>query len=136
MTIPDDRADRVAARVREAIAAALAVDPERAFDVRVTVRGEDVDVAVAPANVSPAPVPKQSFASWLAESLRLRGLTQEVAARRLGVSLKTVNRWVRGETEPRFRELVIVYETFGESPLPIGAPPVASPGARPGELAG
>ena len=39
------------------------------------------------------------------------------AARQLGVSVKTVSRWVGGETEPRLRELRRIHEVFGEAPL-------------------
>ena len=43
-----------------------------------------------------------SFADWMTATLRREGLTQEEAARQLGVSVKakTVSRWVGGETEP------------------------------------
>ena len=37
----------------------------------------------------------------MARSLRREGLTMEAAARQLGVSVKTVSRWVGGTTEPR-----------------------------------
>ena len=57
------------------------------------------------------------FREWLAEILRREGLSQEAAARRLGVSLKTVNRWIRGHSEPRMRELRRVREVFGQPPL-------------------
>ena len=57
------------------------------------------------------------FRDWLAGILRHQGLSQESAARRLGVSLKTVNRWLRGHSEPRMRELRRVRDVFGEPPL-------------------
>ena len=57
------------------------------------------------------------FATWLADTLRREGLSQEAAARRIGVSLKTVNRWVRGHNEPRLKELRRVGEVFGDPPL-------------------
>ena len=44
------------------------------------------------------------------------GLTQPEAATVLGVSLKTVNRWVNGRTEPRMRELRRIQEAFGVAP--------------------
>jgi transcriptional regulator with XRE-family HTH domain len=50
--------------------------------------------------------------------LRTQGLTQEAAARQLGVSVKTVSRWVGGATEPRMRDLRRIQEVFGEVPLP------------------
>jgi DNA-binding XRE family transcriptional regulator len=57
------------------------------------------------------------FRDWLADVLRREGMSQESAARRLGVSLKTVNRWLRGHSEPRMRELRRVREVFGDPPL-------------------
>ena len=42
----------------------------------------------------------------------------EAAARQLGVSVKTVGRWVGGETEPRMRDLRRIQELFGELPFP------------------
>ena len=59
-----------------------------------------------------------TFAEWMATSLRREGLTQEAAARQLGVSVKTVSRWVGGATEPRMRDLRRIQELFGEVPLP------------------
>jgi hypothetical protein len=58
-----------------------------------------------------------SFANWMADALRREGLTQEAAARQLGVSVKTVNRWIGGETEPRMRDLRRLQERFGDLPL-------------------
>lgn len=59
-----------------------------------------------------------TFAEWMTGVLRREGLTQEAAARQLGVSVKTVSRWVGGETEPRLRDLRRIQERFGEVPLP------------------
>jgi Helix-turn-helix len=59
-----------------------------------------------------------AFADWMAASLRREGMTMEVAARQLGVSVKTVSRWVGGTTEPRLRDLRRIRELFGEFPLP------------------
>ncbi len=59
-----------------------------------------------------------TFAEWMASVLRREGLTQEAAARQLGVSVKTVSRWVGGATEPRMRDLRRIQEVFGEVPLP------------------
>jgi DNA-binding XRE family transcriptional regulator len=77
---------------------------------------------------SPAPVASRSsavgkaapatFAEWMSSALRREGLTQEAAARQLGVSVKTVSRWVGGATEPRMRDLRRIQEVFGELPLP------------------
>lgn len=58
-----------------------------------------------------------TFADWMSDVLRREGLTHEQAARHLGVSVKTVNRWVGGETEPRLRDLRRIHELFGDTPL-------------------
>jgi DNA-binding XRE family transcriptional regulator len=59
-----------------------------------------------------------TFADWMQDVLREQGMTQEAAARQLGVSVKTVSRWVGGATEPRWRDLRRIQEVFGEVPLP------------------
>jgi hypothetical protein len=59
-----------------------------------------------------------TFADWMSSTLRREGLTQEAAARQLGVSVKTVGRWVGGETEPRLRDLRRIQELFGDLPFP------------------
>jgi DNA-binding XRE family transcriptional regulator len=59
-----------------------------------------------------------TFADWMQDVLRTQGLTQEAAARQLGVSVKTVSRWVGGATEPRMRDLRRIQEVFGDVPLP------------------
>jgi hypothetical protein len=59
-----------------------------------------------------------SFADWMAGSLRREGMTMEAAARQLGVSVKTVSRWVGGATEPRLRDLRRIRELFGDIPFP------------------
>jgi len=58
-----------------------------------------------------------SFAEWMSSALRREGMTQEAAARQLGVSVKTVSRWVGGATQPRMRDLRRIQELFGEVPL-------------------
>jgi Helix-turn-helix len=60
---------------------------------------------------------EESFANWMAGVLRRDGLTMEAAARQLGVSVKTVSRWVGGATEPRLRDLRRIRELFGEIPF-------------------
>jgi len=59
-----------------------------------------------------------SFAEWMAGMLRREGMTMEAAARQLGVSVKTVSRWVGGTTEPRLRDLRRIHELFGDIPFP------------------
>jgi helix-turn-helix protein len=63
-------------------------------------------------------VPSASFAEWMTGVLAREGLTIESAARQLGVSVKTVSRWVGGSTEPRLRDLRRIHELFGEVPFP------------------
>jgi Helix-turn-helix len=58
-----------------------------------------------------------SFAEWMADALRKQGLTMEAAARQLGVSVRTVSRWVGGTTEPRLRELRRIREVLGDIPF-------------------
>ena len=91
---------------------------------RIFPEGVEVDVLRGPAGEGSAfpKVPRdrpeyRSFAQWLAGVLKREGLSQEAAARQLGVSVKTVSRWVGGETEPRLRELRRIHEVFGEAPL-------------------
>ena len=62
--------------------------------------------------------PSASFAEWMTGVLRREGLTIESAASQLGVSVKTVSRWVGGSTEPRLRDLRRIHELFGEVPFP------------------
>jgi DNA-binding XRE family transcriptional regulator len=87
----------------------------------------EAGVAAAAAGFAPVPAepvplgqPGQpaTFAEWMSTALRRQGLTQEAAARQLGVSVKTVSRWVGGATEPRMRDLRRIQEVFGEVPLP------------------
>jgi hypothetical protein len=70
----------------------------------------------APVGADPGP---SSFADWMAGVLRREGMTMETAARQLGVSVKTVSRWVGGTTEPRLRDLRRIHELFGEVPFPL-----------------
>jgi hypothetical protein len=73
----------------------------------------------APGSNGPPPgLDEQGFAEWMSAALRREGMTMEVAARQLGVSVKTVSRWVGGTTEPRLRDLRRIRELFGDFPLP------------------
>jgi hypothetical protein len=79
--------------------------------------------AAAPAAAAGAPAAAPmarpaTFADWMSSTLRREGMTHEAAARQLGVSVKTVGRWVGGETEPRMRDLRRIQELFGELPFP------------------
>lgn len=75
------------------------------------------DVPMPIPTAEPRPEPATTFADWMSDVLRREGLTQEAAARQLGVSVKTVSRWVGGETEPRLRDLRRIQERFGDLPL-------------------
>jgi DNA-binding XRE family transcriptional regulator len=61
-----------------------------------------------------------TFAEWMSSALRSQNMTQEAAARQLGVSVKTISRWVGGATEPRMRDLRRIQEVFGALPLDVG----------------
>jgi DNA-binding XRE family transcriptional regulator len=129
--------------LQSAVAQALldAASPEGAFiqvSFRIFPEAVEVDVLRSPANAADLPAVQRavqppetvaatggdsqpaedSFASWMAAVLKREGLSQEAAARQLGVSVKTVSRWVGGETEPRLRELRRIREVFGEVPIP------------------
>jgi hypothetical protein len=77
----------------------------------------------APGTAAENAVPRESadgessFADWMSGVLRREGLTMEAAAKQLGVSVKTVSRWVGGATEPRLRDLRRIRELFGEIPF-------------------
>jgi DNA-binding XRE family transcriptional regulator len=71
-----------------------------------------------PAVAIDGPGEADTFSEWMTTALRREGLTQEAAARMLGVSVKTVSRWVGGATEPRLRDLRRIKEVFGQLPLP------------------
>ncbi|MBO0844018.1 MAG: helix-turn-helix transcriptional regulator [Nocardioides sp.] len=94
-----------------------------AFQIVVRILPDEVEVEVlTPEEVSPGPpppgsllMPTESFANWFTDVLERQGLTQEAAARQLGVSVRTVNRWIRGRTEPRLKDLQRVHSVFGRS---------------------
>ena len=96
--------------------AAAAASPA-AMDTSVAA-AEAARMAANGDGASAEPGHPDSFAGWMSTALRREGLTQEAAARLLGVSVKTVSRWVGGATEPRMRDLRRIQEVFGEVPLP------------------
>lgn len=57
-----------------------------------------------------------TFASWLQAELRSRGLSQEKAARQFDVSKNTVHLWTKGETEPRYGQIVRIWRAWGVLP--------------------
>jgi hypothetical protein len=79
--------------------------------------GAGAGVAADAVGEGPAGAGAESFADWMAGVLRREGLTMEAAARQLGVSVKTVSRWVGGATEPRLRDLRRIRELYGEIPF-------------------
>ena len=96
--------------------AAAGVDPLTSLlraDDRVPVPAGAVGARAA----GPGEDGPESFAEWMAGVLRREGLTMEAAARQLGVSVKTVSRWVGGTTEPRLRDLRRIRDLFGEIPF-------------------
>ncbi|MBO0890000.1 MAG: helix-turn-helix transcriptional regulator [Acidothermales bacterium] len=110
----------VYAAIRDAILAAANPDIG-SFQITVRCFPEDVEIEVLssadpPTRASlPPKLADGTFADWLARNLRSQGLSQEAAARRLGVSVRTISRWVRGQTEPRLRDLRRVEEMLGGS---------------------
>ncbi|HEV3168710.1 MAG TPA: helix-turn-helix domain-containing protein [Actinocrinis sp.] len=58
-----------------------------------------------------------TFAEWMTNLLERQGVSREAAAEQLGVSVKTVGRWIGGETEPRLRDLRRIQAEFGELPF-------------------
>ena len=107
---PKDVPDSAAVAVEAARAAAEQAD----HPVRLTMLlfSDHVEVTIGSARDS-----GEGFRGWLAAVLRRERLSQGAAARRLGVSIKTVNRWLRGHSEPRMRDLRRLREVFGEPPL-------------------
>jgi DNA-binding NarL/FixJ family response regulator len=70
-----------------------------------------------PSQPAARPAGDGTFAAWMSEVLRREGLTPQAVARQLGVSVRTVSRWMGGETEPRLRDLRRLQERFGDLPL-------------------
>jgi hypothetical protein len=120
--------DESSREVQEAVAAALldAAGPKDAslqvsfriypdhVEVDVLRSASDSDVQL---KLNPPVSEEPSFAQWMTTVLKREGLSQEAAARQLGVSVRTVSRWVLGETEPRLRELRRIRDVFGEVPI-------------------
>jgi hypothetical protein len=105
----------IAAEVRRIVEQTLGPDGHRSVELLIRVAGGTVHIEATSVDSTGAVA---SFSGWLNDLLVRRRLSQEAAARRIGVSVKTVSRWSRGETEPRYRELVLIQEAFGEIPLP------------------
>jgi transcriptional regulator with XRE-family HTH domain len=58
------------------------------------------------------------FKVWFARELRRRGISQEAAARELGVSVSTIRRWLDGRTDPRYTEMWTITRIWGVHPFP------------------
>lgn len=56
------------------------------------------------------------WASYARQRLAERGKSQEWLARELGVSLGTMNRWMRGIGEPKFGQALAVCAIFADWP--------------------
>jgi hypothetical protein len=122
-TSAEDETRSIHAAIMDTILAAARPDIGT-FQIVIRVFPDDAEVEIlceAPGKDSPPALldaDDGSFAAWLGDALRREGLSQEAAARQLGVSVRTVSRWVRGQTEPRLRELRRIQEVFGQPPLP------------------
>lgn len=79
-------------------------------DFEVEILGESVRDTEGEVQV---PQTSPTFARWISDTLTSEGLSQAEAARQIGVSVRTVRRWMSGETEPRLRDLRRVNEIFG-----------------------
>ncbi len=58
------------------------------------------------------PTPHLAFGRWLASQRAAANLTQEVAARRIGIGRTTYARWELGEVLPRFANVMAIAEVF------------------------
>ncbi|TDU88588.1 helix-turn-helix protein [Kribbella voronezhensis] len=104
--------------ITAAILAAAGPD-DGVFDVTVRIFPAGLEVEVlhgAGRRTIPPRVGDEPFAAWLTAVLSRQGLSQEAAARRIGVSVRTISRWLRGDTEPRLRDLRRVHAVFGRPP--------------------
>ncbi len=111
----------IGAAINDAILAAASPSIGE-FQVVIRLFPHDAEVEVLSAPDRPASVlggeglVSATFAQWLTEALRRQGLSQEAAAQQLGVSVRTVSRWVRGQTEPRLRDVRRISDVFGPVP--------------------
>jgi hypothetical protein len=90
----------------------------RPVDIHIRVAPSELELDVQPGESRPSPAGPGAldFRTWLLTRLRDTGLSQESAAKRIGVSARTVGRWARGETQPRMRDLGRVREVLGDLP--------------------
>jgi transcriptional regulator with XRE-family HTH domain len=59
---------------------------------------------------------EESFPTWFRQIIGEHGYSQEGASRALGMSVKTIQRWLNGSREPDYRSLRKIREVFGETP--------------------
>jgi hypothetical protein len=85
-------------------------------DIHIRVDRTELEVELVPPGGAQERPGAEEFRTWLLQRLRAEGLSQESAARRIGVSTRTVGRWARGQTQPRMRDLPRVREALGELP--------------------
>jgi DNA-binding NarL/FixJ family response regulator len=119
-----DEADLRAVNTAIVDALLIAASPSiGTFQVVVRLFPDDVEIEVLSSTDSQPPrapatteTTSASFAQWFSDVLRRQGLSQEAAARQLGVSVRTVSRWVRGQTEPRLRDVRRISGAFGPVP--------------------
>jgi hypothetical protein len=111
------RGGLAADRTGESTVTTTPVAPRAAPDTSVAGAGAGAPDELAGVVPLGTPGHPDTFADWMSTALRREGLTQEAAARMLGVSVKTVSRWVGGATEPRMRDLRRIQEVFGEIPI-------------------
>lgn len=113
--------ERVAGAVADLILMAGGSDSTIDLEFRLSIASDRVHVRVGQRDrLSGEPKDSRpTFATWFQDLLKRRGMTQGAAAREIGVSLKTVNRWATGETEPRLRELSLLREALGELPASL-----------------
>jgi DNA-binding XRE family transcriptional regulator len=116
--LPNGVNPAMAAARSAAAAPSAAAGPGGAWAAQVAAAAGDFAPIPAEPVALGQPGQPATFAEWMSTALRRQGLTQEAAARQLGVSVKTVSRWVGGATEPRMRDLRRIQEVFGEVPLP------------------
>ena len=114
--IPVDRTTTVAPLLDEMIRRARSTT-SGSVELRIVVSDAGVEVRSMPVRAGHARLGGDgTFSQWFRALLAERRLSQEAAARRIGVSLKTVSRWLHGTTEPRLRELRRVRQAFDELP--------------------
>jgi hypothetical protein len=109
--VPSPALDReVAAALRD-----LAISSgHRTVDIRVRVQGGRVRVEIlGPPVRDVTDGDGATFAHWLSTAMEERALTSRQTAAALGVSSRTVSRWLNGWTEPRLRELRRITAYFG-----------------------